>query len=144
MSPATLTNIGSVLVEARTWRDGTFGNNYTAAYLWVNGRPIGSFGFQYGSPEMLEHYEIEPYLEAVGVLPPVEPGTYAPHLRYRLKALGVDYYLTQSTTLKRGLWKVTELPEPGDFADAVPPAPSKISEAPAKDPNSGGRQNAGL
>ena len=136
--------IRSVAVGARTWRDKTPGNNYTAAYLWVNGRPIGSFGFQYGSPEMLEHYAIEPYFEGVGVLPPAEPGTHTPHLRYRLAALGVDYYLTQSTTLRRGLWKVTELPEAADFATAVAPISDKISQAPAKDPNSGGRQNAGI
>ena len=93
---------------------------------------------------MLEHYALEPYLERVGVIPTAEPGTYPPHLRYRLAALGVDYYLTQSTTLKRELWKMTELPEAEDFATAVAPITSGILQAPAKDPNTGGRQNGGI
>lgn len=114
MKHTHLTPIRSVLVESRDYSD-TYGNTYSSAALWINGGFVGVFGLAYGSPEVLEDYQVTPYLEAVGILPQTPAGEYASHLRNRLKELGADYYLTQDHTTRRRCWQNTELEEEAEL-----------------------------
>lgn len=102
--------IRSVLLECRSYRD-TAGNTNTSAAVWINGGFIGVLGLRYGSPEVLEHYALTPYLERAGIIPEPTPGEYASHLRYRLADIGADYYFTQEATTRRRCWKDTEIEE---------------------------------
>lgn len=105
-------------MECRSYRD-TAGNTNSSAALWINGGFIGVFGVQYGTPEVLEHYTVTPYLESVGVLADTPRGEYSPHIRNRLKAMGVDYYQTESRGRLKDQWRETELPSQFELWDLL-------------------------
>jgi len=83
----------------------------------MNGQVIGTLGAQYGVADMLEDYALTPYLESVGLLPVEERP--ASHLSHRLRRLGIDYYQTRATGLKRSLIAHTELEPPETLRDTL-------------------------
>lgn len=136
----TNTPIRSVLLETRSYRD-TYGETNTSALLCVNGRLVAAFPLHYGSPAITEEYHAAPYLEAVGVL---SEGDRHRALGNRLRALGVDYYLTEAVMRRRDCFKHALQVTAEDFwaeldyfAHPAGPNPliyAEISHTPAKDP----------
>lgn len=100
--------IRSVFLECRTWVD-SMSNPYTSAHVWINGRCVGSFSRRYGRAEDVATYDLEPYLERVGILPATPAGQYSPHVRNRLTAVGVDYYEATALRSRRQLATEEEL-----------------------------------
>ena len=118
MSTTAFPKIRSVLLECQTWRD-TYGNPYTSARLWINGGFIGTFAYRYGQPEDLIWYDLEPYLERVGIFEPRPAGEYAGHARGRLRALGVDFYSTESKGRYRDLIREDNLEDAETLAETL-------------------------
>lgn len=59
---------GVIYVEAREWRDKTYGNSYFSGRVYVNGECVEYMPFQYGYETQFE-YEAEKVLRAGGFLP---------------------------------------------------------------------------
>ena len=93
-------SIRSVFLECRQWRDKTYGETYTSAALWINGRTVAYFGLQYGGVDMMEDTAAL-YLESVGAID--GPDHYRP-LSRRIRELGADYYTASQWRIRRETW----------------------------------------
>lgn len=139
--------IRSVLLETRTYRD-TAGQANSSGLLCINGRLVAAFPLHYGSPAITEEYHAAPYLEALGVLSSEDRHR---SLGNRIRARGADYYLTEAVMKRRECFRHAHALDAGEFwtemeheAARFTRIYAEISQAPAKDPKSGGRQNAGI
>lgn len=142
----TLT-IRSVLLETRTYRD-TAGQANTSGLLCLNGRLVAAFALHYGAPAITEEYHAAPYLEAVGVLPETDRHR---SLGNRVRALGADYYLTEAVMKRRDCFRHSHALEASELWTELEHQAARfariygeILQGPARDPNFGGRQNAGI
>lgn len=91
--------IRSVFVECRQWFDNSGGNTYHSVRVSVNGKPLISKGMTYGYGDQYEQ-------TALGAL--IELGfefTTDRPLWFQVQDLGADLYRSQSSTLKRELFK---------------------------------------
>lgn len=111
----TNTHLRSVLLETRTYRD-TAGQANSSGLLCINGRLVASFPLHYGSPAITEEYHAAPYLEALGIL--------SEHDRHRavgnrLRALGVDYYLTEAVMRRRDCFRHGHQMTPEEYREEM-------------------------
>ena len=98
----TNTNLESVFIEARLWRDKTYGNTYHSVRLEANGLSIGQVPMTYGYGQHYEQTALA-YLQKIGL---VSEG-----VRYlsELQRGGVVVYIAASNRKKSELHKALTL-----------------------------------